>query len=606
MTAYVFPRVSVSALSVALAIGGVTLLGAQRGGGPDLPPPVTVSFLAVTADGQPLTDLDASDVTLRIGGRTRTIESLRLVEFGPEAAPEAAVGPAADADLGGGTIPPPAPYATNPEVAAATGDVRSVMIAINDGTIRPGTESGLRDAIRGFLDVLGPATRVALVTVPQGQHNVDFTTDRSALETALDQMAGRAPPQMSSEDLRCLTLETLGELRNMLQGMAGASAPTSLVFVSAGLSEAPIDSSSTSTCQVRADDYTVLTRVASAAQAHTFVLQVDGLSQSLRGELGLEALAGATNAQKSLVGNSGDVVLARVASETSVYYEASFRVDTSEQGRDLSLGIEVARAGVTIRAPSSVVFAESGGGGEGGGGGDDEMSPQDMLREARGFADLQLKASASSSRIDPTAEDLRVLALFEPADRSVPLQEAAAGLVTADGRLVAQWTAQPEELTAFPIMAAFNAVPGTYRLRVAATDVEGRRGAVDYDIEVGLHPADTIFISDLALVGPRGGGMAPILEFRDEANAVVYFELYGQPPADLFATIDLLRSMDGDIVTGVQLQAQPSAEADKLLITGTLAIRALDPGDYVVRVTIGRDPPVTLYQTVRKLPPGGN
>jgi hypothetical protein len=602
MTASIPRSISLTLLAV-LVVGSAPLLGEQRGDRQG-PATVTVSFLAVSSDGQPVTDLTAGDVTLTVGGRVRTLESLRLVEFGVET--EAPAGAAPAGDLGGGTIPPPSPYATNPVVAAPSGDVRSVMIVVNDMTIRPGTEPGIRNAISGFLDALGPATRVAFVTLPQGTNNIDFTTDRALLDGAVEQMAGRAPPNMSSADFRCQTLELLGGLTGMWQSMAGAASPTTLVFISAGLAEAPIDASSVSECQLRPDDYTVLTRVASAAQVHMYVLQADGLRDSLEGDRGLETLAGVTNGERSLIGNAGDVVLARVARETTAYYAASFVPEPDERDSEAPLGIDVARDGVTVRAPTSVVFAGSGGGGGGSGGeGAADVSPQDMLRVTDPFTDLQLKATAASSRIGPNAENVRVLALFEPADRSAVLEEASAGLVSADGTLVAQWTAQPQELAAYPVLVALEAVPGPYRLRVAAKDAEGQGGAVDQDIELHLHPADTVFISDLALLGPRGESMAPTLEFRDEANAVVYFELYGQPPPDLFATIDLARSIDGDVLAGVQLQAAPSAEADKFLITGTLPIRALEPGDYVVRVTVGREPEAKMYQTVRKLPPAG-
>jgi hypothetical protein len=39
---------------------------------------VTVDFVAVNASGEPVTDLKASDITVRIGGRDRSVTNLEL------------------------------------------------------------------------------------------------------------------------------------------------------------------------------------------------------------------------------------------------------------------------------------------------------------------------------------------------------------------------------------------------------------------------------------------------------------------------------------------------------------------------------------------------
>jgi hypothetical protein len=41
---------------------------------------VVIDFLALGRDGRPVTDLKPGDVTLRVGGRARTIEALNLVD----------------------------------------------------------------------------------------------------------------------------------------------------------------------------------------------------------------------------------------------------------------------------------------------------------------------------------------------------------------------------------------------------------------------------------------------------------------------------------------------------------------------------------------------
>ena len=93
-------------LAAALVAGGVSLLaqrgrGQGRGGGGQMElPPITVNFRALSSDGTPVGDLTAGDLTLKVDGRDRTLDALRLVEFKEGAAPSGE----------GGSIAPPPPF----------------------------------------------------------------------------------------------------------------------------------------------------------------------------------------------------------------------------------------------------------------------------------------------------------------------------------------------------------------------------------------------------------------------------------------------------------------------------------------------------------------
>jgi hypothetical protein len=478
----------------------------------------------------------------------------------------------------------------------------------------------VKTALGQFLDSLGPETRIAFMTTPFSAVNINFTTDRMAIQEGLAQATGKALPNDTQLDFECSTFQILSELDGIFTNMGNATEPTTIVFVSAGLAASTTAAARISSgeagraggappsdrgteCELRPDSYSELEPKASAARVQMYVLQPEGASSRLRGEEGLENLAGVTNGDKYLIGSSGRDILGRVARETSAHYVASFQVGMNERNDEAHrLEVDTARSGVTIRAPNTIFLGRAmGRGGPPG----EALSPSDMLRSAGAFNDLPLKAAGVSSRIASGSEKLKVILLAEPMDRTVEWTAAAAALISTDGRLVSQWTAQPEELGAYPFFAALTADPGEYRLRVAATDVNGRGGAVDYEMDVMLHPADTIHVSDLALMVGTDTGPRPVLEFRDEPEAMVYFELYGQPPSDLLATVDVAQRTDGDAVMGVPLNAAPSAEPDKFLINAILPIGQVPPGDYVVRVIIGRDPEAKLIQTIRKLESGG-
>ena len=92
---------------------------------------IRVDFQVIGAEGQPIADLKADEVAIRVGGRARSIKELQFVKV-----------PGA----GGGAAPAavPAPFGTN---AGGGGEGRQVALVIEDETLPPGGERNLREAI---------------------------------------------------------------------------------------------------------------------------------------------------------------------------------------------------------------------------------------------------------------------------------------------------------------------------------------------------------------------------------------------------------------------------------------------------------------------------
>jgi hypothetical protein len=222
-----------------------------------------------------------------------------------------------------------------------------------------------------------------------------------------------------------------------------------------------------------------------------------------------------------------------------------------------------------------------------------------MLRTEAQFPGLPVRVGGYASRNQPGESKLRVIAMLEPLE-SVELTAASAGLVSADGRLVAQWTAQPQELKQPMVFAALLADPGEYRLRMATTDSAGRAGAADFNVNVTLHQADTVQVSEAWTFSTATGQLMPALEYRGDETAMVLFELYGQPPAGFFAKAELAKTPDGPVLQNPQLQAAPGGEGF-FRITAQYPLADLEPGDYVAILTLGTDPQVKLIKTIRKV-----
>jgi hypothetical protein len=199
---------------------------------------------------------------------------------------------------------------------------------------------------------------------------------------------------------------------------------------------------------------------------------------------------------------------------------------------------------------------------------------------------------------------LKLVAIAEPLERSVTLASVAFGLINARGRLVAQWTANERELSFSPVMSAGLAAPGVYRLRMAAVDSTGRRGAADVDVTAQLTAAGPLQLSMLALGVSRRGFM-PRLQFVEEPTAMGYFEIYGVPPeGTLSVALELAAGLDDTPIVRVPAALVASPDPWRRTVSGVVPIAAQPPGDYVVRGVVSLDgkPLGHVSATLRKTP----
>ena len=229
-----------------------------------------------------------------------------------------------------------------------------------------------------------------------------------------------------------------------------------------------------------------------------------------------------------------------------------------------------------------------------------KASPRDMLRTLSPFTDLQLRATALVSR--GKGDDMLILAMAEPTDASVKLTAMSAGLVDAGSKLIAQATVDDAKLGAFPVAIPMSGKAGKYRLRVAATDAEGRGGAVDVDLDLNLTPAGPLKLGSILLAGPRGQNYAPQMQFSDDEIAL-QIEMYGQVTGPLTAKIEIAATADGPAIIESPVGGQGTSEPDKFILNAKVPIAKLAPGDYVVRVVVQLEgqPEGKAYRTLRKV-----
>jgi VWFA-related protein len=552
-----------------------------------------LEFFAVGSDGRPVTDLGRDDLTLRIGGRARTISAMRWV-------PAAARQPSA--------LKPP--FGSNVQSENA----RAIVLVLDEESFRPGREHVLRSAVERFLEQLSADDRVALVTVPYGGLKTDLTTNHEEVRQAVNRTVGQSPPEQTGSDFACRTRRTLESITGLLDSLQGGRGPTTVLFVSGGLAPPRRDAAAAlapGMCELTIDHFEQVGNAASAARAHFFIIQPDdvtatsgsttpvssgGFVESENPLAGLEHLAGVTAGHRFQLINAKDSGLERAARETAGHYVIEFVPEPSERnGRRHTVGLKVGRAGVEIRARPTVVVVRP----------DTApakpVAPRDMLRQARAFSNLPLRAIGYASRNE--RDDVKVLVAFEPADSKIVFKSAAAGLFDTKGRLAAQWTASSEELAASPIYTALIVPPGLYRLRVAAVDAEGRGGAADYAVTAVLPQAGGLTTSALVLGLSRADGFRAAMQFSSEPVATGYIEVYGVADAPR-VTMEIAREERSAALVTVPAAIATTKDADRRIATAALPIGALPTGDYIVRavVAVAGQASTVVMHTLRKVP----
>ncbi|MCC7184815.1 MAG: hypothetical protein IT185_01140 [Acidobacteria bacterium] len=527
---------------------------------------IAVDFAAVGQDGLPIADLQPSDVTVRVDGRTRVIRSLEYVPVRATAG-----------------IPGALPYGSN----VVTEGGRTVVLIVDFESIRPGRESALREHIGQFVRTLSPNDRLALVTVPYGGVKVDLTSDHARVSEALSDLSGQAPSVESEAEAACRTRATLVALRGAIDDLRGGDAPVTVVLFSGQLAgpqgvQAMQSGVSLGRCQLLREHFQAVGGAVANARAQIYIVQPE-LSPSSAGLAGLEHLTGVTGAPLWHLSGTTDGALARVLRESGGYYLARFEPEPDEtQGAIRGLSVNVSRPGVVLRSrpQMTVVRRDSRFSGA------TPTTPLAMMKEARVFRDLPLRVAGFSSR-EPGESDVRVVIMFDSPDPAVALADAIVGLFSEDGKLVASRVMPAAELVGRTVTTALTVPAGSYRLRVAATEASGRGGSADFPVDAGLVRAGALTLSDLVLGLSRDGQFQPRLEFGAEATAMAHLELYGgREGARVGVVFELARTLNGPALMSMPGAFAATSDADRFLVTAAIPIGAMAPGDYVVRATV--------------------
>lgn len=563
---------------------------------------MVVDFRALGSDGRLISDLKADEVQFKIDGRVRPVKSLEWISAGQPPSSEPGAAPA--------VVPPP--FGSNVD----TDSGRTFVVVIENDSFRPGRERPLREAVDLFVSALSPRDRLALLTMPYGDFRVPLTTDHARFRDELAKVSGQRSPNESGSEMACRTRRTIEALVGLVSGFSASESPSYVLFVTSGMAGPRRDASlafAPGMCELRVDLFTQLGVAATAARTAFYVIQPEevmikpGAGTTAAGSdnplEGIEHLAGVTGAERLQLAATGSTTLLRIARETAGYYRLAFDLQSGDRSNALRpMDIRVTREGISVRSRTSVMIPKP----------DTRpavksqtVTPRSMIRESRAFRDLPLRGVGY---VSPTPGDdkLKIVCLMEPIEPSTKLTAASAGLFDSGGRLVAQWSADAAALTGTTVIGALVASkPGTYRLRVAATDDAGRSGSADSEVVAEVPTVGGLKLSSLVLGLSRGGFM-PRMLFGNEPVALGYFDVYGKVDGSLTAAAEIASSVTGPALgTAIPITMRAVSGEDRFMATFALPIGALAAGDYVVRVTVSApgQPAARLVRTLRKAQP---
>jgi len=590
---------------------------------------VPVDVNVVDRTGRPVADLTSADFSLAVDGKPRKIASAEFISVSrtSDRVDQAATNETSNTGASGG---------------------RMIMIVVDQGNIGAARGRLAIDAASKFIGRLSKFDRVGLVTLPGAGPQIDFTANHALVQTVLQKVTGLAPAshpgtkigfaealafQRSDEvviadvvdrecagarsadeiaacraaiatdaravyaEARTRTRDSVLSLQHVMERLAQVQGPKTVVFLSEGLF---VDRD--------VSDVNWLSAIASRGQVTFYVLQLEPqifeaagsrVSPSRSADIdlaqeGLGLMAGMARGTVFRVSARADYAFNRLALELSGYYLLSFEPEPGDRDGDrhkIAIGVP-GRRNIEIRARPDFAVTRS-----------RTMTNEEMLAET---LRSPLPATGIGLRVatytfkDAATPRLRLL-IASDIDRSLNgTDKVALAYVLLDdkGTLV---SSQVEPDITTPIRPAsksqtfFGAVlvdPGSYTLKLAVVDSQGKRGSLSHPFEAKLTDMGQVHLTDLLIAehtgGAGGAAINPAVSAEFSGDLLHgYLEMYSEAPAQLqgaTATIEVASSEQGRAVENAV--ARVIDAPNRRIVEGAVPIALLPAGEYFARVVI--------------------
>jgi VWFA-related protein len=546
-------RIALGAVAVVTAAALLSGQTPPAGQQPDPPAPrfraaadvVVVEATVLDRKGAVVSGLGAADFKVEISGKPREIVSVDLVEYTPPSAEAAAV--AADPEI-----------TTNDPKESG----RIVLLVIDRGSLSADTKSVIESA-RKWVLAMPPKDRIGLLTFPAPGPSADFTTDHAKVAEALTRVVGVAsqtPPfqqynisiweaiRMEALDLfvrsdvvgrECRASQPLcpteidmqvktmlqdaqaqiqpviSSLRATMRGLAAVPGPKHAVLLSSGWAmnerDAAIEMGWVAADAARANvtihTFTAEMWALAASRSRPSMRSIEDRSLLMNN---VEMLAGMTGGRSVRLSGQADTAFASLSAGLSGYYRLGVQVQPEDlDGKDHRISVKVGRPGVSLasyrRVMSGMRPAPAA-----------PADPEAALRDAlkggplRTAIDLRATSYVLHATTDP--KHLRVVAVGDVNRAAMGKAKAVAALYDIDGRPVTAMENSVDITADTPgaLSIELTAPPGTYVLRVAVLDAEGRIGSLERLVDARWKKTGGIETPGLVLFrADRGARAAP-------------------------------------------------------------------------------------------------
>jgi VWFA-related protein len=399
-------------------------------------------------------------------------------------------------------------------------------------------------------------------------------------------------------EMRASARRSIDELEALVDALAPVDGPKSLVLISASLA---------------IEDQREIERIAWRAGTGRTSIHVAAIDSAGAGEAGapvgteladrrvrfegLEELARQSRGTYARIVGTGEEIFEHIASELSSSYIVGVEARSEDLDRDrLRVSVRVERPGVAIRTSPAFAAPPVP---------SDSRSVAEALRLALespfGAPGLPVRVATFALR-DAGSGRTRVTVAGQVGRLGAPDGEFTIGVLvvnadrevltrSADRRLLVATTGDAR----LPYSSSMLLDAGTYSLRFGAVDDEGQVGSVVRAVRVEEPEAGAVEVSDL-LVGalPRAGeSLVPRIEpLVGTVGVVGYLEVYA-PDAEALdravVTLEVANSAEGPALVTQTAQVRPGARPGWGVASGSVEVRDLVPGRYVLRARVSLD-----------------
>jgi VWFA-related protein len=577
--------------------------------------------------------LGPADFTAEVGGTPREVVSADLVEYTPPS-PDAA---------GGGDYE----ISTNDPIESG----RVVMLLVDQSGLG-GQSRPVLEAAQRWVRSLGPKDRVGLVVFPRGGARVEFTTDHGRVAEELGRVVGSdVPPppfsyynvsiweatRIAAEDdfvtrevvareckgagdpycprnveIRARTMvfdakaqayPVLEALRSLVDGLGATPGPKHAVLISPGWAliekEAAVEIGHVAAAAARANVvvHTLTTEgwtlAAARGKPQTTPMQDQALLLN-----NVEMVSGMTGGRAVRLTASYDAAFTQLNGGLSGYYRLGIRALPEDlDGKDRRITLKVTRRGAQLAsyrrvfaAPPPAPPAD-----------DPEAALREALKNGTPLSALGLRATTFVLHATGAPRDIRVVVAGDLSRAAPGKGSVVAALYQRDGRPVDAREATidvPASGTA-PISLSIDAPPGSYGLRLAVRDAEGRVGSLERLVDATWKKAGRVETPGLVLFHTRpGGSPLPVFDGVEPGDElVVQLALAGSGPLAAVPVELEVRPLGGTPLMRRRARVVETT-GGQTVAHDTWPVALLPPGRYALGARIG-DAELSRAFTVR-------